>query len=149
MPIRLEPGRKRDLRTQFGAVCWRMHKGKVQVLLVTTRTTRRWTTPRGWPIDGLPPAASAAREAFEEAGVTGRVSETCLGIYSYTKELSGDTLPCVVAVFPLKVTGQLDTWPEKAERERRWMRPKKAAKRVQDPELARILRDFDPAQLAR
>ncbi|WP_092694099.1 NUDIX hydrolase [Tranquillimonas rosea] len=143
-PLRVPSARKRDMRTQFGAICWRMKKGKLQVLLVTTRTTRRWTPPKGWPIDGLTPAGSAAREAYEEAGVSGSISETCLGIYSYTKELAGDDLPCVVALFPLKVERKMSMWPEKPERRRRWMSPKKAASRVREPELARLLRNFDP-----
>ena len=58
-----------DARTQYGALCWRMHRGKVEVLLITSRDTGRWVIPKGWPIDGLAPAQTAAREAWEEAGV--------------------------------------------------------------------------------
>lgn len=143
-PLRLAPSGKRDVRTQFGALCWRVQKDKLQVLLVTTRRTRRWVVPKGWPVHGATPSQAAASEALEEAGVEGRVGETCIGIFTYTKEMEGDDLPCVVAVFPLAVRKIHPDWPEKSERTRRWLAPRKAAKMVQEPELARILLEFDP-----
>lgn len=94
------------------------------------------------------PAGAAAVEAFEEAGVEGVVSNTCLGIFLYTKEMDGDDLPCVVAVFPLKVTRKFKEWPEENERKREWFSLKKAAGKVLEPELKRILANFDPKSLS-
>jgi 8-oxo-dGTP pyrophosphatase MutT (NUDIX family) len=56
-----------------------------EILLVTTRQTKRWIIPKGWPIKGLKPAKSAAREAYEEAGVRGSVKTKAIGIFSYEK----------------------------------------------------------------
>jgi len=70
-----------ECRTQYGAVCWRLHRGRVEVLLVTSRDTGRWIIPKGWPIDGLSPAGTAQREAWEEAGVEGEVIEDGLGVF--------------------------------------------------------------------
>ncbi|WP_226781950.1 NUDIX hydrolase [Oceaniglobus trochenteri] len=140
----LDPTRKRDVRSQFGALCWRRRDSQVQVLLVTTRRTKRWVIPKGWPMGGQSPSGAAAIEAYEEAGVEGAVSDVCLGIYTYTKEFDGDDLPCVVAVFPLKVSRKLRNWPEAKERKRQWFSLKKAAAKVQEPELRQILRRFDP-----
>ena len=70
---------------QSAALCWRMHKGRVQVLLITSRDTGRWVIPKGWPMTGLSSAAAAAREAWEEAGVEGKVQETVLGTFVYDK----------------------------------------------------------------
>ncbi|WP_111537351.1 NUDIX hydrolase [Palleronia aestuarii] len=148
-PMNVPPNGKRDVRTQFGALCWRVRKNKVQVLLVTSRRTRRWVVPKGWPMDGATPAEAAATEAFEEAGVKGKVDDRCIGIFTYTKEMSGDDLPCVVAVFPLQTKTVLDDWPERDERRRRWTTPSKASALVQEPELARILKDFDPRRIRR
>ena len=54
---------------QYGALPYRYTKsGAPEILLVTTRQTKRWIIPKGWPIKGLKPAKSAAREAYEEAG---------------------------------------------------------------------------------
>ncbi len=149
-PLRLGSNKKVDVRTQFGALCWRMQKDQLQVALVTSRRTKRWVIPKGWPVDGATPSEAAAREAWEEAGLEGRVDDLCLGIYSYQKARGpeGD-LPCVVAVFPMKVKKRHRTWPEAKERRRKWVPVKKAASLVDSPELRRIIRDFDPKQLPR
>lgn len=139
---------KRGVRTQFGALCWRVRADEVQVLLVTSRRRQRWIIPKGWPQDRTTPVRAAMTEAWEEAGVEGKASATCLGIFSYTKELDeGDLMPCVVAVFPVKVKALSSDYPEKAERRRKWFSLKKAAKKVDDPELAALLAGFDPASL--
>jgi 8-oxo-dGTP pyrophosphatase MutT (NUDIX family) len=70
---------KHAVRVQYGALPYRFTKsGAPEILLVTTRQTKRWIIPKGWPIKGLKPAKSAAREAYEEAGVRGSV-------FSFTK----------------------------------------------------------------
>ena len=143
-PLNLASGGKRDVRTQFGAVCWRKQKDTIQILLVTSRGSGRWIIPKGWPVDGETPAQAAATEAFEEAGVEGKVRPICTGIYSYVKELEEDSLPCVVALFPLKVRRLLSDWPEKKERRRKWFSKKKAAAMVDEPELRALLKNFDP-----
>ena len=139
---------KRDVRTQFGAFCWRPRKKGFEVLLVTSKRSKRWIIPKGWPVDGATPAEAALTEAWEEAGVVGKVSPVCLGIFSYFKDLDEDTdLPCVVAVFPVKVKSLAKDWPEKDARKRRWVSPKRAAEMVQEPELAALLRNTDPLAL--
>jgi hypothetical protein len=66
-------GKKRSSRPiQYGALPYREIKSGVQILLVTSRNTRRWIIPKGWPQSGTPPHRAAAREAFEEAGVVGK-----------------------------------------------------------------------------
>lgn len=98
--------------------------------------------PKGWPIEGLSDAESAGREAFEEAGVRGEIASRPLGSYRYMKLLKDEVtiLPSQALVYGLKVTKELDTWPEKSERERRWLSPIKAAEIVWEPDLARLLR---------
>ena len=91
------------------------------------------------------PGAAAAREAWEEAGVRGRVTGGCLGVYSYTKEMDdGEMLPVVAMLYPVEVKITADKYPEAGQRRRKWMSRKKAAKMVSEPELARMIRDFDP-----
>ena len=99
-------------RRQYGALCWRMHRGKVEVLLITSRDTGRWVIPKGWPIDGMTPASAAAREAWEEAGVEGMVGEEGLGAFGYDKVLSPrKAVPCSVEVFGLRVAELKDKAP--------------------------------------
>lgn len=143
-PISLLGQTKRDVRTQFGAICWRLHNKKHQILLITSRNTRRWVIPKGWPMDGMTPAEAAAQEAWEEAGVTGKVSSRAAGVYSYMKPLDASKLPCLAMVFPLKVKTLHADWPEKSQREREWFSIKKAARMVSEPELQQIILRFDP-----
>ncbi|MBS9718666.1 NUDIX hydrolase [Pseudohalocynthiibacter aestuariivivens] len=149
-PIQLNASQKHGVRTQFGALCYRVNNDKVQVLLVTSRGAGRWIIPKGWPMDQQTPASAAAQEAFEEAGVEGKIENICLGIFSYVKSRNvEDELPCVVAVFPMKVKRLLRKFPEAKERNRRWFSVKKAASMVSEPELAQIIRAFEPALLPR
>jgi len=151
MPVAAPPIPGTDtLHTQFAALCWRMRKGRSEILMITSRRTGRWIIPKGWPIEGRDTTASVLTEAWEEAGVTGRVAGPCLGLFSYIKILSGGgAMTCLATVWPVEVTALARDYPEKDERKRKWMRPKKAAARVDEPELAQMLRTFDPARACR
>jgi 8-oxo-dGTP pyrophosphatase MutT (NUDIX family) len=110
-------------------------------MLVTSRETRRWIIPKGWPHKGKTPHRSAAREAFEEAGVTGAVSTRSIGSFSYEKRLKrGALVECEVLVFALRVQGQNNKWPERKEREVKWLSASAAAKTVREPQLGEIIR---------
>ena len=149
-PIDMHGAKKTGLRTQFAALCYRMRKGKPEILLVTSRRTQRWIIPKGWPMDGLRPAQSAAVEALEEAGVEGKVYNASLGVFSYTKlHVSGRALPCVAMVYPLKVKKIHDSYREVKQRKRSWYGRAEAARKVSNPELAHIIRTFDPSLLSK
>ena len=111
------------IRVQYGALPYRLaDDASVEVLLVTSRETKRWIIPKGWPIKGLKPSKAAAREAYEEAGVRGRIAGGAFGHYVYEKRLEdrGTTVPCQVEVFPLLVKRQSKEWPESKQRTARW-----------------------------
>jgi 8-oxo-dGTP pyrophosphatase MutT (NUDIX family) len=127
--------------SQVGALCWRMHKGQVQVLLITSRDSGRWLIPKGWPIAGLTSAGSAAREAWEEAGVEGKVQEATLGQFVYDKAGRTDLrLQCTVAVHALHVQALKARYPEARQRRRAWFAAPVAADLVAEPELQHLLR---------
>jgi len=129
-------------RQQFAALPWR-GEAATEVLLVTSRETGRWVIPKGWPVAGKPGWAAAAQEALEEAGVTGEIDRSPLGAYPYVKYLrSGRGQACKVKVFPMKVTGQMDDWPEKDQRTSRWFGWADAAGAVQELRLGRLIRRF-------
>ncbi len=149
LPLSMAGARKGEVRMQLAALPWRLRRGKVQVLLITSRTTRRWIVPKGWPIDGRTPAQAAATEAWEEAGARGTASPICIGIYSYTKGMEVDPdLPVMVAVYPFEVRALAAGWPEAGQRRRKWLSRRKAAGRVDEPELAALIETFDPARLS-
>src|SRR6266480_7605827 len=99
-------------RVQYGALPYRLSAGlRPQFMLITSRDTRRWIIPKGWPKKGKSPHHSAAREAFEEAGVVGAVAKRSVGSFTYEKRLkNGGAVVCEVRVFALKVRGQTKQW---------------------------------------
>jgi 8-oxo-dGTP pyrophosphatase MutT (NUDIX family) len=110
------------------------------ILMVTSRETRRWIVPKGWQEKKVTDRDQAGREAFEEAGAIGVISDQPIGGYHYDKRLKDGRLKTVnVAVYSLNVTELLDDWPEMEERERRWMTPAQAAMAVQEGDLAALL----------
>ncbi len=129
-------------RVQYGALPYRKNGGaRTEVMLVTSRETHRWIIPKGWPHKGRTPHRSAAREAYEEAGVVGRVRRDSLGSFSYEKRLpTGSIAVCTVHVFALEVKRQARKWPEQHEREFKWLSPGQAAKAVKEPMLGKIIR---------
>jgi 8-oxo-dGTP pyrophosphatase MutT (NUDIX family) len=135
----------REPRSQSAALPWRRGANGLEVLLITSRETRRWVIPKGWPINGLKSCQTAAREAFEEAGVEGDIGRKKVGVFHYDKRLrSGRVQKVRVAVYPLKVDTEREAWPEVQQRERLWTTPAEAAELVYEPELADLLRAFAP-----
>jgi 8-oxo-dGTP pyrophosphatase MutT (NUDIX family) len=132
---------------QFAALPFRIESGELQILLITSRDSRRWVIPKGWPIDGLRPREVAAREALEEAGLIGRIAgKHSIGCYHYSKQLLDNReVLCSVKVFLLSVDHQLDDWPEKAQREYRWVTPEEGAGMVDEGGLAEVLRTAFPS----
>ena len=128
---------------QYGVIPVRQAAGAVEVLLITSRDTRRWVVPRGNPIPGRSPAESAAQEAFEEAGIAGRTDPEPLGRYRYDKRRrDGSVLPAEVVLYRLEIDTLAERWPEMGERERRWFGVEEAAQVVAEAELAALIRSL-------
>lgn len=121
---------------QSAAVPYRIADGHAEVLLITSISKGRWIVPKGVVEPHLTPAASAAQEAYEEAGVRGTAEGPALGHYRYEKW--GGV--CRVEVFALRVTEVLDPWPEKDARKRAWVPIADAAERVAEKKLAKLIR---------
>lgn len=131
---------------QYAALPFRLKDGRFEILLIRSRETRRWVIPKGWPMRGRKPHRAAQREAYEEAGVVGRIGKVEIGRYLYPKRLAdGTSVPCEVAVFPLPVARRRRRWPERAERGKgRWMPPAKAAAAVRETGLSAIILSLAP-----
>ena len=110
-----------------------------EILLITNRKGTKWGIPKGIHEPGFSAQGSAAKEAFEEAGVLGEVEDEVLG--SYTVRKWGGA--CPVTVFPMRVTCVLAEaeW-EESHRERRWLPAPRAARKIKNPALATIVADF-------
>jgi 8-oxo-dGTP pyrophosphatase MutT (NUDIX family) len=130
-------------RRQVAALPWQGEGDALRILLVSSRETRRWVIPKGWPMKGKTDDAAAAQEAYEEAGLDGTISPQSVGEYEYLKRLkSGAARLVKVDVYPLHVTGEREAWPEKGQRTLEWMTPVEAALAVQEPELRDLIARF-------
>ncbi len=135
------PKRKYQDQTQFAALPCRLAKdGTHEVMLLTSRDTGRWIIPKGWPIKGLKPRQVAALEAYEEAGLRGRMlGAKPVGKFHYAKQIETDAVLCEVRVYLMWVDEQLDDWPEKAVRRTEWFSVEDAAARVDEGALSEII----------
>jgi 8-oxo-dGTP pyrophosphatase MutT (NUDIX family) len=130
---------------QYAALPYRFTPAAaLEILLVTTRRSRRWIIPKGWPIKGLKPPKSAAREAFEEAGVRGKIGAKSVGVFTYDKMLDehGIEVRCEVKVYPLLVRRQSEEWPEFEQRLIQWAEPAKAVALIKEPKLKKLVAAF-------
>lgn len=124
---------------QAGALPYRVTDKGVSVLLVTSRRTGRWVFPKGGLMSGRTPWESAAQEALEEAGVEGEIEDVALGAYPSVRIRGNQREAIEVSLYLLRVTRQLDRWPERGQRRRRWMSLPEAAARLGDPGLIELL----------
>lgn len=132
-------------RKQAAALPFTFDDGRIQVMLITSRDTGRWIIPKGWLKKGMSSWELAELEAYEEAGLKGLISKKPVGEYDYLKRMDdGSDVKCTVTVYPLLVEKQVKNWPEKSEREYRWLSSEKAAKLADDDGLTKLLRGFSP-----
>lgn len=132
---------------QSGALPWRLKKSKkaekAEVLLVTGRRSGRWMIPKGWPMAGKSLAESAAQEAFEEAGIKGKVDPQPIGTFRHVKQhLLFGRMEVDILVHPLAVKRELGDWPERGERSRKWFGVEEAAERVDSADLRSLIVAF-------
>ncbi len=109
-----------------------------RLVLITSRKSDRWIIPKGYIEKGLSPADSAAKEAYEEAGLIGVVHRQQAGQYRYRK--FGKLYS--VKVYPLFIETMLDEWEEMHTRNRKLVTPAEAVEMVAHGELRRIIADF-------
>jgi 8-oxo-dGTP pyrophosphatase MutT (NUDIX family) len=119
-----------ELSVQVAAVCYRLNGPSVEFLLVNT-SSGKWTFPKGRLCPSLSPSESASREAWEEAGVQGRIEESHFGHYLDTKRTLGHdslTREVRIAAFLLEVHSTED--PQESGRNPSWFSAHQARKRL-------------------
>ncbi|WP_420569430.1 NUDIX hydrolase [Thalassovita sp.] len=142
--VSAQPNVTQARQPQVAALCLRGTGDDLRVLMITSRGTGRWIIPKGWPIPGKTGAQAAMTEAWEEAGVKkAKVNPKPIGSYDYDKITDdGGAIPVEAQVYVVTVEKLSDDYPEVDERKRKWMRPRRAAKLVDEPKLKNILRNL-------
>jgi 8-oxo-dGTP pyrophosphatase MutT (NUDIX family) len=134
---------KKGFMPQVAALPYRIgDDGQVEILLITTRRTKRYIIPKGWRMKGRSDAEAAAQEAKEEAGIIGTISKHPVGQYFYWKELSRMSIKIRVSVYALAVSEQLWQWPEQDQRNRIWVHPDRAAFMISDRALIPFIKEI-------
>ncbi len=111
-----------------------------EILLITSRERHRWIIPKGWPMKNRSDAEAAETEAFEEAGLIGKMEKAPIGSYEYVKiDDAGNGKPCRVDVYVMNVTDRHKTWPEQGERMDLWVDIDEALIILDEPDLAALL----------
>ncbi len=125
-------GHARDLRS--GTVPYLIEAdGTIRVMLVTPKGGGAWMLPKGNVEKGMTAHASAAKEAFEEAGVMGICDPVVLGEYRFRQSQ-------LVRIFPLRITRILERWEETGLRSRFLFKLEKALKIADGDDIRSILR---------
>jgi ADP-ribose pyrophosphatase YjhB (NUDIX family) len=123
---------------EAGALVYRRRKnGEVLILLVGKHRSKKWGIPKGRVNASLSLGETAAKEAFEEAGVIGRISPNSIAMFRAKK---GTPTPknIEVWVYLLEVNETLSDWPEKEKRQTRWVSCKVAARELREPVLTHL-----------
>ncbi|MBD2435332.1 NUDIX hydrolase [Nostoc sp. FACHB-110] len=123
---------------QSGVIPYRCQNGNVEVLLITSRDRNNWVIPKGGICKGMSPPASAAKEAWEEAGIIGQVDVNKVGTYRYRKR--GKIYR--VQMYLLLVEMLSEDYPEVGQRQREWLDVASAIQLVKQNSLKRILKQF-------
>lgn len=103
-----------------------LQPGNVEVLLITSRSAKGWVFPKGgWETDETVEAA-ARRETVEEAGVRGTIEEPMIGMFNFQsakqeRQHNVHQGRCRAYMFVLRVSEELEAWPEGSERQRCWV----------------------------
>jgi phosphohistidine phosphatase len=121
---------------QSSVIPYRFNEGELEILVVRSSKLKHWVVPKGVSDPATSLQDSAAKEAFEEAGVKGEVGEESLGRYAYEKWGA----ECKVQVYPMEVKEIIPEteWEEK-HRGREWLSPKQAMKRLKQTELSPMI----------
>jgi 8-oxo-dGTP pyrophosphatase MutT (NUDIX family) len=140
--VRLAQLRKLRECEQVAAVCYRWRNGKIEFLLVQTGGGR-WTFPKGSAEPGLTHAQAAALEAFEEAGVHGRMEEGSFTRYRYSKRARNSTSTKLAVSAHLCEVSRLEA-PEESNRNPTWFSTAEAKRcfrknHTSGAELARVV----------
>ncbi len=108
---------------------------RIEILLITSSSRKRWIVPKGHLEDGMTEAQSAEKEAYEEAGIRGAVELESLTSYRYEKWHRVHE----VALHLMLVDQILEHYPEQHDRHRQWVGATEAIAMVKPRSLAKAL----------
>lgn len=125
---------------QAGVIAVRRTGGDVEMCLIRRKESRGWGIPKGMVERGDTLEETALNEAWEEAGLKGRLVGGAIGTYEYEKW----DLHLVVAVYVMEVLEEYTDWEEAHFRERTWTSLGEAAAMLADHPVLPLLQGVRP-----
>lgn len=135
------PLQDRAVLLEAGVLAFRRKPhGVTRILLIRKKRTKNWGIPKGRLSPHLSFAETAAKEAFEEAGIIGAISPSSVGVFRAKKGTANPQLAQIIEVwvYLFEVAETLPDWPEKSKRTTRWVNCEEAAHRLREPVLAHL-----------
>jgi len=129
-----------SLPQQAGVIAVRRAGNGFEVCLIRRKESRSWGIPKGTVERGDTHEETALNEAWEEAGLEGRLIGEALGTYEYEKW----DLDLVVAVYLMDVIEAHDDWEEAHYRDRTWLSLTDAATKLADHPVLPLLERVRP-----
>ena len=127
---------------KIGVIPFAISGDRIAIMFVTSQRRGRWILPKG----NLKPDEShkkgCKREAFEEAGVKGRIMSELPMTHVVTKSSDGELSQVAVTYYPMLVSKQVDEWPEQAKRERHWALLEDAERVTDREDFQQIIKQF-------
>lgn len=122
-------------RRRSAIIPYRFADGSLEILLITKSSGNGWGIPKGKIDAPLKPHISAAKEAFEEAGVIGFIHPINVGTYFDNK---GWPVPTFLLEVEIKLGKK--AWPEKEKRKRRWVDADNCEAYMTDEDLLAVIK---------
>lgn len=117
------------LPLQVAAICYRRRASGVEFLLVNSNGGSKWTFPKGSPEHSMSHSRAAEKEAWEEAGVRGRIEARHFHLYLHSKGVfwkPPGVREFVVKCFLMEITE--NGHPHENDRNPTWFLPENARK---------------------
>jgi 8-oxo-dGTP pyrophosphatase MutT (NUDIX family) len=122
--------------TKSAVIPYRLNNGKLEILLVTSIKKKNWIVPKGYIEFNLTPFESAKKEAYEEAGVVGSNETVEVGQFINEKKNRKE----LIKVYTMEVDEELNDYPEKNLRKRKWFTFDEAMDKVQNPQIKNFIK---------
>ncbi len=103
------------LQKQYGVIPYLKRSGKTKIILISSRNSHRWIVPKGNLMTKKSKRKSALLEAYEEAGLTGKLDRNFkLRLFIMSHGIKTD-----LTLYPMRVNKRLiKKWPESHQRKR-------------------------------
>lgn len=124
---------------QSCVIPYRISKGSIELLLITSIKKQKWIFPKGFIEFNLSAFESAKKEAYEEAGVVGENETVELGSF----ELKKKNQTSLVKIFSMEVTKELNDYPEKNLRKRKWFSVSDALENIANSDIKNFIHKLE------